>query len=99
MTTSHGPDRSPVDWLFRDRQTGRIVVMQWPNIPLWLFIIASAVKRITHPTGGIDTVISVVAGLSLLTWSALEIAKGVNPFRRILGAVVLLVTIAGLVLR
>ncbi|WP_419828797.1 hypothetical protein [Methylobacterium sp.] len=26
-----------LDWFFRDRTSGRIVIGQWPNTPLWLF--------------------------------------------------------------
>ncbi|MEL7210840.1 MAG: hypothetical protein AAGK32_21830, partial [Actinomycetota bacterium] len=33
-----------VDWLFRDRTTGRITIAQPPNPPLWIFL-ASVVAR------------------------------------------------------
>ena len=33
-----------IDWLFRDRRSGRIVVGQFPNAPLWLFL-ATVVGR------------------------------------------------------
>ena len=41
----------------------------------------------------------VVAGLALLVWTLDEVARGVNPFRRMLGVVVLGAAIAGLALR
>ena len=33
-----------VDWAFRDRQTGRIFIGQWPNLWLWIFVAASLVE-------------------------------------------------------
>jgi hypothetical protein len=81
-----------LDWLFRDRTTGRIVVAQWPNPPLWVFIVATAIRAVLHPHGAIGTG-------ALLVWAALEVARGANPFRRILGAVVLVGVVIGLVAR
>ena len=81
-------------WLFCDRSSGRIVVAQWPNIPLWVFIVASAVRRVVDPQGTARTAVTAVATVALLWWAVDEIARGVNPFRRILGAVVL-ATMAG----
>ncbi len=86
------------NWLFRDRSTGRIVVAQWPNVPLWIFIAVTAVRTLAHPHGTASTVISIVGMASLAWWAVDELARGVNPFRRILGAVVLLGVLAGLVL-
>jgi len=92
-------------WLFEDGSTGRIVIVQWPNIPLWIWI-ASAVGRRVVPRGWEFAVggwqanpRSVIAGLgtlALLVWAALEVARGVNPFRRVVGAVVAAATIASL---
>ncbi|MBM0202934.1 hypothetical protein JNW90_07375 [Micromonospora sp. STR1s_5] len=36
-----------VDWFFRDRRSGGIVIGQWPNLPLWLFGITSVVAMLT----------------------------------------------------
>jgi hypothetical protein len=79
-----------IDWLFRDRRTGRIVVAQWPNVALWVFIVAGVVRRWVPATG-------VVATVALLWWAVDEIVRGVNPFRRGLGAVVAVSTVVGLV--
>jgi hypothetical protein len=43
--------------------------------------------------------VSVVATVALLWWSIDEIVRGVNPFRRILGAVVLVAVVVGFFLR
>jgi hypothetical protein len=78
-----------IDWLFRNRQTGRITIGQMPNLPLWIFIIAAALRAVIDPTGGARTALHVVATGALIWWAVDEIVRGVNPWRRILGAVVL----------
>lgn len=80
---------------FRDRRTGRVVVAQRPNLPLALFLVAKVVDLVLRPDGSVGTVLSVVAGLALAWWSIGEIASGASPFRRVLGAVVLLGLVAG----
>jgi hypothetical protein len=87
------------DWLFRNRRTNRITIVQFPNVPLWIFIVASVVRRFGHPHGTFGTIVGVVAAGSLLFWAGDEIVRGVNPFRRILGAVVLVATVIALVAR
>jgi hypothetical protein len=91
--------RRAFDWLFRDRRTGRIVIAQLPNVPLALFLVAAAVRALVHPDGTAGTVVRVVAAVALLWWGGDEIARGVNPFRRALGAVVFVATVVGLVFR
>lgn len=34
-----------LDWVFRDRTSGRIVIGQWSNPPLWLFGLVQALAR------------------------------------------------------
>lgn len=94
-----GSARRVLDWLFRNRTTGGITVLQWPNLSLSIFIVAALVRRLADPTGSARTVITVVATAALLWWAVGEVARGVNPFRRLLGAVVLIVTIIGLASR
>jgi hypothetical protein len=99
-TNEHrGPVKRALDWLFRDRETGKIVIFQWPNVPLWIFIVASVAKRFLHPHGTLGTALTVVVVASLLWWAGDEVLRGVNPFRRILGGVVIVLTVAGLLLR
>lgn len=90
-TQSNGPvagtAHSALDWAFRDRKTGRIVIAQFPNIPLALWIIASVLRWFAH--GTIDTVLTVIATVALALWAGDEIIRGVNPWRRFLGAAVL----------
>ncbi|HUR79054.1 MAG TPA: hypothetical protein VMZ22_13985 [Acidimicrobiales bacterium] len=70
--------RRALRWLFVDRTTGRIVVAQWPNVPLWIYIVATILRW------------SLIASVALAVWAILEIVKGVNPFRRLLGGLVIL---------
>lgn len=77
-----------IDWLFRNRRTGEITIAQFPNLALWIFLVAAVVRWLTSPTGTGATVIDVIAGGALLWWGVDEMVRGVNPFRRMLGAVV-----------
>lgn len=96
---NRGAVRRAFDWLFRDRSTGKVVIAQWPNLPLAIFLVAAGVRSLLHPGGVAGTVVSVLASLALLWWSLGEITRGVNPFRRFLGAAVLAAVAIGLVLR
>jgi hypothetical protein len=88
----------PIDWLLRDRRTGKLVIVQWPNLPLWIFIAAAVVKRVVHPHGNAGTAVAVISFVALMWWAVGEIISGVNPFRRILGAAVAVVTVVGLLM-
>jgi hypothetical protein len=82
-----------VDWALRDRRTGRVVVAQWPNLPLIVWMVATVARALFDPGGGWRTTLDVAAVAALGIWSVDEILRGVNPWRRGLGAAVL----AGLV--
>jgi len=86
-------------WFFRNRDTGEIVVAQAPNLPLWIFIAATAVRLVFQPDGTAGTVVSIVSTVAIVVWALIEIAAGSSPFRRVLGGVVLLAVLAGLLLR
>lgn len=93
---THGVDRIPashtvslVDWTFRDRHSGRIVVAQRPNALLMTWLTATAIGFLARPSGHWGTGLSIVAATALTAWAADEIARGANPWRRMLGAGVL----------
>jgi hypothetical protein len=93
------PDRDPspkwppgrrriVDWLLRDRGTGRIAVVQWPNPVLWVWVVTTVVAALGLYPSRADEIHWIGAG-ALIAWGADEILRGVNPVRRVLGLVVL----------
>jgi hypothetical protein len=88
---------SAVSRFFRNPRTGDVVVAQMPNMPLWVFLAATAVRVVFRPDGSVGTLVSIVGTAGLVVWAGLEIARGDSPFRRVLGVVVLLATVAGLV--
>ena len=75
------------DWLFRDRATGKIVIGQFPNIPLIGWLVATVLAAVT--SGQVSTVAGYAATIALVVWAGDELMRGVNPFRRMLGAMVL----------
>jgi hypothetical protein len=78
-----------IDWLFRNRQTGRITVAQAPNPPLYVFLAALLARRVLGLSGAADTALLVVQHGAAVYWAGDEILRGVNPWRRILGAGIL----------
>jgi hypothetical protein len=85
------------DWLFRNRQTGEITIGQRPNAAIIIFAIAWVARRILEPTGSVGTALDVIVTGSITVWALDELIRGVNPWRRILGATVLTFVVAGLV--
>lgn len=85
--------RRAFDWVFRSRKDGRIVVAQLPNVALGTFMVATVVDRLTTPEGRIGCVVHAVGTTALLWWAGDELLRGVNPFRRTLGAVLLALTL------
>lgn len=78
-----------IDWMFRNRRTGRLTVAQFPNASLALFLVATALRWTVGPHGGVRTAFDLSAAFALVVWAADEVARGVNPFRRILGGATL----------
>jgi hypothetical protein len=65
----------------------RFPIVQWPNAPLLVALAASVTGRLTHGVG--RTSASSVFYVALSIWAYEELARGVNWFRRLLGAAVL----------
>ena len=85
-----------VNWLFRNRQTGEITVAQAPNAALIVFLAAAFAHHAFNIRGTAGTGLTIVSTGALAVWSADELLRGVNPFRRLLGAVVLAGIVASL---
>jgi hypothetical protein len=88
-----------IDWLFRDRTTGRLTIAQRPNAPLIVFLAAVALRWTVRPTGTSGAVVYGVGLAGLLVWSGDEVIRGVNPWRRLLGGGVLAAIVVDLVTR
>ena len=63
------------------------MIAQWPNAPLWAYLGATLLRWRT------------VAFVALVVWAVLEVWKGESPFRRVLGAVVLVIATTNRVVR
>jgi hypothetical protein len=84
--------RSLWDKFWRDKH-GDVVIFQMPNVLLYLWAGLSLVSMFT-PRGKVSDGFWWASMASLAIWSLLEIFKGVNYFRRVLGLVVLGFTVA-----
>jgi hypothetical protein len=81
--------RSWLRWLFEDRETARISIASWPNLPLWTWITAQVLRWVAPSGGSLERVLGLVGSVALLVWAGLELWSGVNPWRRLLGLGVL----------
>ena len=54
-----------VDWMFRDRRTGRITIAQFPNLALWTFFATVVVRWVFSPHGAARTHVDAVAVVAL----------------------------------
>ena len=77
-----------IDWLYRNRTTGRITIGQFPNAALGLFLAATALQLLLDPTGEPRAGLTLLAAGGLIWWAIDELIRGVNPWRRLLGGVV-----------
>ncbi len=86
------PQRSLWSKIWRDHR-GRVVIYQTPNIWLVVWIVLTIISMLSSS----KTTANIFWWLSccvLAIWSLLELFRGVNYFRRALGAVILLITVA-----
>lgn len=79
------------DKVWRDDR-GRIIIWQNPNPPLYIWAGATILAKLIQ-NGVLHNLFEATAFIALLVWSLLEILRGVNIFRRVLGAVVLIVSL------
>lgn len=93
------PERMPRPlsprWWVTDRD-GRVVVAQWPNAALWVWLVALVTRLTGIPGEGKDDLLSGVGRGALVVWGLDEVWRGASPLRRLIGAVVLVVQVVGL---
>ncbi len=76
-------------WWFENRETGEVTIAQFPNWPLFVIAFGWLVRALA---GNGSTVYDVAGGILTvlwLYWGAGELLRGVNPWRRLLGAAVI----------
>ena len=66
---------------------GRLVLVQWPNPALWVFVVALGLRW--SPWDARDTELLWIGRGALIAWAADELLRGDAVLRRLLGAVVL----------
>ena len=76
-----------VSWFFTDPTSGRIAIVQAPNAAIDVFVAATILRWTSFDR--IDTELRWVGAAALLVWGLDELLRGVSPFRRVLGAIVL----------
>jgi hypothetical protein len=84
-----------IKWLFITKD-GKVVIGQFPNIPIIIWLVSLIINYLVN-NDKISLVVSLVGTLSLVYWAILEITKGVNGLRRLLGLVILLYVISQIV--
>ncbi len=75
----------PVVWLLRNRRTGRLTVVQFPNAALGIFIVCVVADHLVAETSPAHRIVAWSAAAALTWWAVDEIVRGVNPWRRFLG--------------
>ncbi len=80
--------------IFKD-DGGRFVLFQWPNFPLFAWIVCRIII-ISQQDGSFKSGVALLGSAFLFTWAYLELTKGINYFRKSLGFVVLLMVIIGM---
>jgi tetrahydromethanopterin S-methyltransferase subunit D len=78
-----------VDWWFRNRETGEITIGQPPNPPVKVAMVAFGLRVILRPPGLLGTALGAVGTGAVVYWAGDEVLRGVNPYRRLLGATTL----------
>ncbi len=74
----------------------KLVVGQWPNAPLIIWVGAALLNRFVS-NSGLSSALTFLAFASGGYWATLELVHGDSPFRRTLGAIVLGVLAYGLI--
>jgi hypothetical protein len=77
----------------RDLEIRGYTVGQFPNRPLWVALAALLISRLSAEGGTVNDTARAVLYMALTVWAYEEAARGVNGFRRGLGAVALVLIV------
>lgn len=99
--TVTAPDRTarPLSprWWVTDRD-GQVVVAQWPNAALWVWVLALVARLAGFLGDSNQDLLSGIGRGALIVWGLDEVWRGASPIRRVIGAVVLVAQVVGLLL-
>jgi hypothetical protein len=88
--------RRASDWMFRSRVDGRITIAQFPNVALGLVIATTLLQMVLRArfaeNADVLTALKWAVRATTTWWAVDELLRGVNPWRRLLGAGVLMST-------
>jgi hypothetical protein len=84
-------------WWFTNRETGALTVAQWPNLALLVWGAAELVSVLLNGHPDASATAGDIAKGALIVWALDEMVRGVNPWRRLLGMIVLAGTVLSLV--
>jgi hypothetical protein len=73
----------------RDYKIRGYTVGQSPNPPLWVAFAALLISQLSGDGGTVNDIVRAVLYVALAVWAYEELVRGVNGFRRGLGAVAL----------
>jgi hypothetical protein len=77
----------------RDYEIRGYTVGQSPNPPLWVALAALVVSLLSGDAGTVNDIARAVLYVALTVWAYEEVARGVNGFRKGLGAVALVLIV------
>lgn len=96
--TQRGPGRAAErnlwDKIWRDEK-GRLVIWQMPNAPLIAWAVLTFLSLLVN--GKLADACYWLGSAALIIWAGLELFKGVNYFRRVLGLVVLIMALMSVI--
>ncbi len=80
-------NQSFIEKCYKDSD-GKVVVAQFPNLPLFVWVIATLLVKVV-PEGPFTQLLELVAFGAIFTWAWLELFSGSTYIRRLLGLVIL----------
>ena len=80
------PSEDPLGWAVTSRETGKVVMWQNPNLPAVLSTVGAVLTGVSPRGSGMQRGAAVGTLLVSTWWGVDELARGVNPFRKALGA-------------
>ncbi len=86
-------EKNKLKWFFQDK-TDKYVIGAPPNSPL-LIVVISYLMTLIFESGPWNQLFAAVQHGAIFLWSYLEIRYGESPFRRVLGAIIMVVFLYG----